>query len=65
MLKADENVIDELASLSSSSNQHESGGKGALAVEGSSFHAVKTPFKAKLICPSEFCPRLKNCRAGP
>ena len=33
MLKADENVIDELASMSSSSNQHYNGGRGALAVK--------------------------------
>ena len=36
MLKADENVIDEVTNMSSSSNQHCSGGRGALAVKGSS-----------------------------
>ena len=55
---ADQNVIDELTSMSSSSNQHCSGGRGALAVEGSSLHAGKASFNAKLICPNEFCPRL-------
>ena len=60
MLKADENVIDELTSMSSSSNQHCNGGKGALAVEGNSFHKRRASFNAKLICPNEFCPRLSE-----
>ena len=58
MLKADENIIDELTSMSSSSNQHCNGGRGALAVKGNSFHKRKASFNAKLICPYEFCPQL-------
>ena len=59
MLKADENIIDELTSMSSSSNQHCNGRGGALAVKGSSFRTGKASFTAKLImCPNEFCPRL-------
>ena len=58
MLKADENVIDELASMSSSSNQHCNGGRGALAVKGHSLRTGKASFNAKLMCPNEFCPRL-------
>ena len=45
MLKADENVIDELTSMSSSSNQHCSwGGEGALAVKRNSLHTGKAFF---------------------
>ena len=59
MLKADENFIDELTSMSSFSNQHcNGGGGGVLAVKGSSSHTGKASFKAKNICPSEFCPGL-------
>ena len=62
MLKADENVIDELTSMSSSSNQHCIGGRGrgALALKGNSLHTGKASFNAKLICPNEFCPRLSE-----
>ena len=55
MLKADENVIDELKSMSSSSNQHCNGERGALAVKGNSCQKRKASFTAKLICPKEFC----------
>ena len=58
VLNADENVIDELTRMSSSSNQHCSGRRGALVVKGSSLHTRKISFNAKLICPNEFCPRL-------
>ena len=59
MLKADTNVIGELTSMSSSSNQHCNGeGEGALAVKGSSLRTRKASFNAKLMCPNEFCPRL-------
>ena len=44
ILKADENAIDELTSMSSSSNQHCSGGRGALAVKGNSLHTKKGLF---------------------
>ena len=47
MLKANENVINELTSMSSSSNQHCNGGYGALAVKGSSLRTGKASFKAK------------------
>ena len=58
-LKADENVIDELIRVYSSSNQHYSGvGKGPLAVKNSILHTGKASFKLKNICPNEFCPRL-------
>ena len=60
MLKADENFIDELTSMSSFSNRHCNGGRGALAVKGSSLHTGKASFKAKNICPNEFCPRLSE-----
>ena len=58
MLKADENVIDELTSMSSSRYQHCNGGRGALAVKGSSLRAGKASFNAKLMCPNEFYPGL-------
>ena len=59
MLKADENFIDELTSMTFFSNQHcNGGGRGALAVKGSSLHTGNASFKAKNICPNEFCPRL-------
>ena len=60
MLKADENVIDELTSMSSSSNQHCNGGTGALAVKGSSLRTEKASFNAKLMCLNGFCPRLSE-----
>ena len=47
MLKADENVIDELTSMSSSSNQHCIGGRGALAVKGSSLRTGRPLLKCK------------------
>ena len=58
MLKADENIIGELTSMSSSSNQRCNVGEGALAVKGRSLRTGKVSFNAKLICPNEFCPRL-------
>ena len=64
MLKADKNVIDELTSMSSSSNQHCSGGEGALAVKGSCLHTGKASFAAKNICPNEFRPRLPEIGHG-
>ena len=60
MLKADENVIHELTSMSSSSNQHCNWGRGALAAKGSSLRTGKASFNAKLMCPNEFCPRLSE-----
>ena len=60
MLKADENFIDELTSMSSLSKQHCNGGRGALAVKGSSLHTGKASFKAKNICPNKFCLRLSE-----
>ena len=65
MLKADENFIDELTSMSSFSNQHCHGGRGALAVKGSSLHTGKASFNAKNICPNEFCPRLWDGSCTP
>lgn len=59
MLEAYGNVIDELTSMCSSSNQHCKLGGGSSAVEGSCLHAGKTSFNTKLICPNEFCPRLQ------
>ena len=60
MLKADENVINKLTSMSSSSNQHCNGGEGALAVKGSSLRTGMASFNAELMCPNEFCPRLSE-----
>ena len=60
MLKANENVINELTSMSSSSNQHCNGGRGPLAVKGSSLRTGKVSFNAKLMCPNEF---IRDCRS--
>ena len=54
VLKADKNVIDELTSMSSSSNQHCNGGEGALAVKGSSLRTGKASLNAKSSVPTSF-----------
>ena len=54
MLKADENIIHELASMSSSKQPTLQWGEGAIAVKGTG----KASFNAKLVCPNEFCHRL-------
>ena len=54
MLKADENVIDELTTMSSFSNQHCNGGRGALAVKGSSLHTGKASLRQKTSAPTSF-----------
>ena len=60
MLNADENVIDELKSMSFSKQPklQWGGGRGSSTMEGSSLHRGKASFDAKSICPNEFCSRL-------
>ena len=50
MLVANENVIGELISMVSSSNQSCDVGSGSLATEGSSLLARKASFNANRIC---------------
>ena len=54
MLKADENAIDELTSMSSSSNQHFNGGKGALAVEAAVYIQERPLLTQKSSVPTSF-----------